>query len=360
MGRIQRVKGKYYDTGTSNRSFLQLAKDLKILGVKNYYFMLELCDPSLINVDPFAPTLSRDAIARIANEITRNMWYYIREICRIPDQGGQPVQYLANRGNIAQAWCISKGLDSWLNIPRQQGKTQSALAELTWGYGFGTTNSQMIFINKAAADANVNLQRLKSQIELLPRYLQQEKVYDPEDGKVIKQTKNATKMRNPITNNEIITKGKATSLESALNIARGLTAPLLHFDEVEFTSKIRTIVENSAPSYQKSATSAEKNHAMHARIFTSTPGDLDTAPGVESQMLLDGTAKWTEKLYDMSMEDIKEYIRNNSTNDILYIEYSYKQLGLSEEWFDDISRKIGNPLTVKREILLQRLRNYVI
>ena len=43
--------------------------------------------------------------------------------------------------------------------------------------------------------------------------------------KVVKATKNATMMRHPITKNRIIIKSKATNYESALSLARGLTAP---------------------------------------------------------------------------------------------------------------------------------------
>lgn len=79
--------------------------------------------------------------------------------------------------------------------------------------------------------------------------------------------------------------------------------------------------------------------------------------GQESQELLDKTAPWTEKLYDMSMEQIEKYFeaRGEDCNKILYIEYSYIQIGKTEKWLKDISAKIGDPLTVRREILLQRL-----
>ncbi|WP_295601359.1 hypothetical protein [uncultured Methanobrevibacter sp.] len=40
-GRIAHIGNKFYDIGTGNKSFLQLAKDLKTLGIKNYYFMLD-------------------------------------------------------------------------------------------------------------------------------------------------------------------------------------------------------------------------------------------------------------------------------------------------------------------------------
>ena len=124
--RIAKIGNRFYDLGTANKSFLQVALDLKTLGIKNYYFMLELYDLSLVNVNQFAvdkngnTTLSKDQISRIMIECAKNPWYYLREICRIPDQGGTAVPYKANRGNIAQAWCIWKGLDSWLCLPRQK------------------------------------------------------------------------------------------------------------------------------------------------------------------------------------------------------------------------------------------------
>lgn len=360
--RIARIGNKFYDLGTRNKSFLQLARDLKTLGISNYYFMLEIYDVSLINVDPFAvdkdgrTTLTRDQVSRIAVECTRNPWYFLREISMIPDQGGTAVHYIANRGNIAQAWCILHGLDSWLCLRRQKGKTQSAIAMEVWIYLFGTTNSQFIFVNKDGENAKANLKRMTDQIKLLPEYLRCESIIE-EDGKRVKATDNATTIRNPVNNNEVIVKPKATSYERALSLARGLTAPILHFDEPEFTEHIKTIVSNSVSTYRQAADNAKRNNAMYARIFTCTPGDLDTKAGQEAQFILDKCAKWTEKLYDKTEEEIKDYLdkQGKDCNKILYIEYSYIQVGDTEAWLKDIAAQIQDPLTVRREILLQRL-----
>nr|DAT36647.1 MAG TPA: large terminase [Caudoviricetes sp.]DAV26423.1 MAG TPA: large terminase [Caudoviricetes sp.] len=125
MGRIAKINDKFYDLGTGNKSFLQVASDLKRLGIKNWYFMLNIYDYSLINIDPHAvdknghTTLTRDQISRVLTECARNPWYYLREICRISTQGGSTVAYKANRGNIAQAYCILHGIDSWLCLPRR-------------------------------------------------------------------------------------------------------------------------------------------------------------------------------------------------------------------------------------------------
>lgn len=365
QSRLKKVKGKMYDVGTSNKSFLQVAADLKKIGIKNYYFMLELIDTSLVGINPYATNLTKDQISRIILECTRNIWYYLREVCRIPSSGGQPIPYKANRGNIAQTWCCIHGIDSWLCLPRQQGKTQSALAIIAWAYTFGTNASDFIFINKDGDNAKANLNRIKSQIDCLPEYLHFDQILEEDENgkvKVVKATKNATTMKHPVTNNRIIIKSKATSYEAALSIARGLTAPIQHFDEPEFTNHIKTIISNSFSTYSTAAEHAKKNHALYNRLFSCTPGDLDTSMGEEAQQILDGTTKWTEKMYDMYYDrdndeknEVLKYVKDNGSNRIVYIEYSYKQIGLDDKWLRDQYDGINDPITFRREVLLQRL-----
>lgn len=58
----------------------------------------------------------------------------------------------------------------------------------------------------------------------------------------------------------------------------------------------------------------------------------------------------------MPIDDVREYIEKNSANGIVYIEYSYKQLGKDEKWFKDVCRVLNNnPLKIKREIFLMRM-----
>nr|DAT85716.1 MAG TPA: large terminase [Caudoviricetes sp.] len=338
--------------------------DLKKAGVKNWYFLLEIKDISLCKIDPHAQdkdahhtTLNKNEIQRVVFECKNNLWYYLREVCRIPEPGApNGVPYKANRGNIAQAWCLLNGIDSWLCLTRQQGKTQSALALIAWCYSFGTTNSQFIFVNKDGDNAKENLRRLGAQIDVLPEYLRFESAMADEDGKIVKMKKNATKMVHPVTNNSIIVKPKATSYDSALSLARGLTAPLLHFDEPEFTNYIKTIVDNSVSTYNTAAERSKAAGSIYGRVFTCTPGDLDTKCGMDAQLLLESTVKWTEQMYNWTPEEREKYITANDSNRIVYIEYSYHQIGKTEKWFADISAQINDPLVVRREILLQRLR----
>lgn len=368
--RIARMKDpvtgelKYYDLGTSNKSFLSVAWQLKTLGIKNFYFLLEIKDLSLISIDPYQhdpnnidrSTLSRDQVTRIINEIVVNPWYYLREISRIPDPGGDPIPYLANRGNIAQAWAIIHNLDSWLTIPRQTGKTQSALAIENWIYGFATNNAKFTFLNKSGEDSDENLRRLKTQTSFLPEYLRFEYIIDEETGKKVKKRDNARRITNPVNQNEIVTKAKASSYDSALTLARGTSTPIVHSDETEFTDWIDVIVSNSYPAFKKSHDRSIANGAPSCRIFTSTPGDSSTKAGAASQKILDKTLPWTEKLYDWSPSKIEDYINSQGVdcNRIFYIEYTWKELGLSRKWYEEMKSGM-DPISFRRDILLQRI-----
>ena len=274
--RIARINGKMYDLGTRNKSFVEVAHQLKLKGVKNFYFMLELNDVSLINVDPFAVdkdgrvNLTRDQISRVINECAINPWYFLREVCLLPDQGGKPVHYKANRGNIAQAYLSLHSFDSWLTITRQSGKTMSFLALLEWVYSFGTTDSEFIFLNKSGDDCKKNLDRVRSLIDLLPEYMRFKYIIT-EEGKTEKGKDNATFMSHPITHNSIRTTAKASTPDAAMKLGRGLTVPVIFSDETEFTDYIDVIMANAFMAFKTASDNAKRNHAFTCRAFTSTP-----------------------------------------------------------------------------------------
>lgn len=351
------LKNFIYDIKTKNISFLQTAKDLKVLGIKNYMFFLILYDVSLQGVDPYDPSLDEETRMRIINECIINPWYFLREVCRIADQGNpKGIPYRINRGNLAATFCYLNGLGHYLVLPRQIGKTQSSIAIMNWSFLFGTTNSEFMFINKKNEDALNNLKRLKEQRDLLPDYLQFKITLD-EAGKVIKGSDNVKSLKNAINGNTIVTKPSARSEEHAEGIGRGSTQPIQYFDEVEFTPHIYTIVTASGPAYRTASENAKRNGAAYCRIFTSTPGDLDSKPCQEALKIINGACTWTEKFYDWAVSDIENFVDENSENGIIYIEYQYPQLGLGEEWFASACKSVLNdPKKIKREIFLQRMR----
>lgn len=356
------VNKVFYDWETKNISFLQVAQDLQRLGIKNNMFFLRLYDKGLQGIDPHGPVaaLSDEIVYRMITECQRNPWYYLREVARIPDQGNSKgIPYKLNRANLAASWCFINNIDHYLTIPRQTGKTQSIIANLTWAYLFGTTNSAFAFFATSQELASDNLDRLKQQRTLLPPFLQirEDCVIDAVLNTKDVEVDNLRKIYNPLNKNSIVTKSRANSRESAMKLGRGNTLPITYIDETEFVSYVDEIVKAAGPAFSTASDNAKRNKSAYCRIFSSTPGDLDSPAGKAAGEILSKTYKWSEKFYDMPIEQVKDIIDTNAENGIIYIEYSYKQLGLDEKWFRKLCKVVNNDaVAIKREILLQRIR----
>ncbi len=81
---------------------------------------------------------------------------------------------------------------------------------------------------------------------------------------------------------------------------------------------------------------------------------LNTAHGVYAKAFFDNSADFLEDMYDWPIARVKEYIKKNSRNGFVYMEFSYKQLGRDEEWFKRQAMALnGDLFKIKREILLQ-------
>ena len=355
----------FYHISTSNLSFIQTARDLKSLGINNNAFFLSLYNPDLADVDPFSPNLTKEQVQAIINECIINPWYFIRECVRIPEQGGGTgpgagSKFRLHRGNLAACWCFFRNIDLYLVIPRQCFKTHSMLACLNWAYIFGTSNSVFNFSNKSQKDSDDNLRKMKEQKDVLPIYMQHRygiEIDESGDFKQVKGLDNVRTMTNPVNGNRIDSKPSAATEEKADGIGRGNSAPIQFYDEVEFTKYIGTIIMAAGPAYVRAAENAKKNGAMYGRIFITTPGNIDSQPVKDSMSTREQAAVFTERLYDMTEDDIAAFMKANSRNGIVYIEFNYKQIGMDEEWYQKVCAVSNwDKIKIKREVLLQRIR----
>jgi hypothetical protein len=119
-------KSAIADYTTSNKSFVELAAKLKMMGIENYDFMLALHIPQLRGINPFSKNLTQEQIALISIEAKINPWYYFREIARVPATAGfDDVPLNANRANISLYWLFFNHVTTMLIQPRQTGKSLS-------------------------------------------------------------------------------------------------------------------------------------------------------------------------------------------------------------------------------------------
>ncbi len=351
-----------YDFNTHNKSFLNLYNDLYHLGIKNNKFFLRLYDKDLLGISPYQKILPVDLQLKILVEIMINPWYYLREVCRIPEDGspieiGGGTAYQIDRNNLATWYLYLNGIDYYGSKPRQTGKTQDAVAKHVYAYHFGTLSATFLYFNKDQRYAKDNLMRFKSQRDMLPGFLQMKMVYN-EDGTIGKGIDNMTSMRNPITKNEIVIMPKATGKEAAMKLGRGNTAAFHYYDEFDFTPWNTEIIKAAVFSYSRASENAIKNHSLYGRTFTSTPGDLATRDGKAANLFIKQMVVWEDKYLDKPINQLKKIIRSEGHNGIVFVEHSWKQLKKSLAWYEKSCQDAGyDEDVILREIELKRFNS---
>ena len=344
----------HYEMSTNNKSFLDCYYYLKSKGIKNCKFHLIIIDTDLIGIDPHDPRLNLRMKQKIFVECQRNYFYFIRNVVRIPSQGGPPDKYRMNRGMLALNFCLCLNLNIYLELPRQQGKTIGAVIWYLWIYNFGSRDSMIVFLNKKMETAKENLQRLKSIRDLLPSYLQLTQPYDPITGKKIRMTDNVESITHPINRNYIKVLPSARNKISASNLLRGKTIPILWGDEWAFVPYNDIIWINGAPAMRTAMDNAKRNGAPFGALLSSTPGYLTQPEGIEAYDIIKSSTPFNEAWYDFSPDQLASLLQANTNSNFVYIRYTYQQLGLSEEWFKSQCVEMRMKWAdIRREVLLE-------
>ncbi|MCM1295149.1 MAG: hypothetical protein NC311_06380 [Muribaculaceae bacterium] len=342
---------------TPNTSFIKMALLLQEMGVTNWHFHLKLFDKGLDGVDPYDPDLDDEMKVRVFKECANNRWYFYREVFRVSENGagtgvGGGSPFILNRGNMAYLWAMELNISTYLIMPRQTGKTWSAIADATWTHQF-VRGSTILHFNKNQKDANDNLGRIQAAIRMLPIYLQHSNP-DVLDGAEKRRVKNNEKTMKNIIDATIEAMASAGNESKADAMARGRTASKIWWDELAFIFFNETIYSAATPAYEKATELAIKNHAPHAISITTTPGDLATPHGAFAYKMMNDSIKFDESFYNLSYKKLMDVVENTPDKiPFLFIQYSYLQLGETEEWYLKRYKKLHNPIRARREYLLE-------
>lgn len=350
----QSITNVYYHMSTNNKSFLEVHKFLEDLGIQNNKFMLALIDPDLASIDPHDPNLSRQMKTKVLRECLHNPWYFFREVVRIPDSGqATGVKFELSRGNLALIFCLMLNLNTFLEMPRQTGKTISSLCWYLYLFNFGTANAEMSFLNKKMDDSKLNLQRIREIRELLPSYLKMDQAFAP-DGSKVRGKNNVETLQHPVNSNRIRTVPSARNKVAAASLMRGRTTPIIYIDEYGFIQYNSIIYTNMVPAWNTAARNAERNKTPYGMLVTTTPGLLTTDEGQEAFTMKETATPFSERWYDLSRDQILDIIESNTNSNFVYIRYTYQQLGKSEQWFKNLCVTMRKDWdTIRREVLLE-------
>lgn len=343
----------YYQMNTSNKSFLDMHYYLKARGLKNNKFHLILFDRDLANIDPYDASLPVYMKQKIFIECQRNFWYYVREIVRVPSQGGPYVKYKLDRGNLALNFCFTLNLNIYEEQPRQTGKTVGTEVWYSWVYNFGSRNANMIFLNKKHDDAKRNLSDLKNLIKALPPYLRFDQAFGV-DGKKLKTTNTVQYLQHKINFNKIEALPMARNRTSAISLLRGRTITNCWLDESAFFQYLEESLQNAMPALTRAFRNCKDNGAPHGLCLTSTPGFLTDECGQYMYDLKNKMTPFSELWYDFTLEQLNNTLNANEKSIFVYIRTTYQQLGYSEEWLKERIKEQNQKWTdIRREFLLE-------
>jgi len=82
--------------------------------------------------------------------------------------------------------------------------------------------------------------------------------------------------------------------------------------------------------------------------------NIDITEGAFCKKMINMACDFQEKFYDWKKPKLNKFIKNNSDNDFIFIEFSYKELGRDDEWYEKQCRNLNHDrLKIKREIELE-------
>lgn len=332
------------DTQTRNRTAVDLAAKLRLMGIKNNAFFLALHNPDLQGVDPFDPHLTQQQMLDIGIEIKTNPWYYFREIGRVPAIAGNEKSCIEfNRANIALWWCFLVHITVFLTQPRQTGKSFSADHLANYLMNFRCSNTQFNLLTKDDTLRRENIKRLKDIYDELPAYLNFKTREDASNTEeiTIKRLNNAYKTHLP-----------QAAPKNANKVGRGLTSPVLFGDETPFQVNIDIALPAAVGAMGAAVAAAQRNDEPYGLVFTTTAGRKDEKEGAYIYGMIEKSAPFTEKFYDtQDEEELTRIVKaNGGGNYRTYICFSHKQLGKSDEWLRETITKVdATPDAINRD-----------
>ena len=339
-------------TTTKNKSFVRMCSLLKAMGIKNYLFHMSLLDPSLLHVDPEKLNDDTDPDMKlrlkVAAECLKNPWYFFREICKIPAQGGAPIPFELHRGNLAMLWCFLSHIDITITQPRQTGKSICAVALCCYVLYIAGFNMDIGMLTLKSDIVQANVKRLKDIRDALPPYL----IY--KSGKDIENKEGLGYVG---LGNRYRTYMGQKAAADARNVGRGATFPFLHVDEGPFISNIHITLPAIMASTNRARQTAKEAGKYYTNLFTTTAGDPSTEEGRYMKEYIDKAMAFTERLYDTKDEErAHQIVKANSSNGLVNGTFSYLQLGHDHEWLQD---QIGRMNCSKSEVDRDFLNKWV-
>lgn len=330
----------YIDVTTTNLSFIRMSYILKMMGIKNNKFFLALHDIGLKGIDPhnlpkgLSPSERLDLTIRIAKECKINVWYFLREVCRVQAASGDgSSQFILNRYNLALTWCLFNNLDTFSTILRQIGKTTGIIALNVYLMYIKESYFDIGFISKDADGVQEAVKRVKVIRDMLPDYL---------INKLYKDGDNKEGLTYESLHNSFRTFIAQKSIIQAKKLGRGLSMPMLNKDEFAFQDNNHIIFPSALAATTTAREQAHKKGSIGALCIATTAADPDTPAGKYAFKIKEECMYFNDHFYDIgNRHELVDILKKGSTRQMFYITYNHLQLGKTDEWLNDVITRVG-------------------
>lgn len=362
----KKIYPRIYDYNTKNKAFINVHLLLKQLGVKNNNEHLQLFHQELLGIDPHDPTLPDFIKNLIMEECKVNVWYFLREVVRIPT--GESMTYFdLNIASFTTAWLLCRRQNIFYELGRQIGKTFLLTTFLAWIMLFGGRKNVVKNIHHTKQSAIDNLNKVKETLNNLPPWM---RLHLKEwDIKIDKKTGNETRrLKNILTTSDnagslkvklfdniianVIVGG---TKDSANRAGRGATANIYFIDEISHIKNNMIAFGSLQQSTTTAKIKAKKAGNLYGIWLLGTPGDLKTPHGKWMlNKIKNEYMPFTYKdlfLLDYTSYQLEDYINKRSISNFWHVKYDWDTLGFSDDWFFEKNRNEEVP-SIRSESLL--------
>ena len=81
--------------------------------------------------------------------------------------------------------------------------------------------------------------------------------------------------------------------------------------------------------------------------------NIDTESGAFAKKHINDSCQFSYNMYDMTEEELHEYVDLNSGNGFVFIQYTWQEIGRTQQWYDSMKKGMADRIKVKRELDLE-------
>lgn len=351
------TKTIYYDFGTKNDGWVQMSSILKKLSeihgtYINHKTPLIVTQRELLAVDPWE-VQTNDMKKMVAQECRINPYYFLRE-CQKVKELTKLRPYVPSIGSWSLIWLHSQCFNTYIERSRQTGKTFDVLAILGYEFVVGSRDKTILLFNYIESQIHKNKNELITIIQNIPNYLKTQN-YEKNGSKSKEELgpNGVKEILNNITKNKLKIKAIGTTETSGQRAGRGETITFANKDEVNFYTNIPYVMTSVSNGHNTASALAEARGERYGLILTSTAGDRKSKHGkFMYNFIYNEMTMFDTQLFSYTREELAVYLnRKLNAKHYFVIKYSYKELGLSEDWVEKAKRANNSSAEFQVEIL---------